>query len=302
MVGPFHAVSGSRKNAILWALTGLSAAMNLTTGVLHDLGLAAVQAAAMALPLVLFAFVHGSLRYQLRDLLVFAIICIVVSNIFENLSILTGFPFGRYHYTEMLGPRIVYVPVLIGPVYFAVGYLAWTLAHVILRASEPSREQLTFTLPLVASFILVAWNFSFDPLASTVKQFWIWSEGGSYFGVPLSNFLGWYLTGYVFFQLYALYLRYRGGECTARTPQSPEYWLQAILVYGTLGATVILSAVAGTTSDTVADEAGVVWRISEIYSVCALVCLFTMGTFTLLGMAAMRDLPGRHLGVGQRQT
>ena len=39
---------------------------------------------------VIFVFVHGSLSYRLRDLLVFAAITLVVSNIFENLSVLIG--------------------------------------------------------------------------------------------------------------------------------------------------------------------------------------------------------------------
>jgi hypothetical protein len=37
----------------------------------------------------------------------------------------------------------------------------------------------------------------------------------------------------------------------------------------------------------------VVWRIREIYAVCALVCASTMGAFTLLGLVMILDLPGR---------
>lgn len=64
---------------------------------------------------LIFVFVHGSLSYRLRDLLVFAAITLVVSNLFENMSILTGFPFGHYYYTDILGPKLFLVPVLIGP-------------------------------------------------------------------------------------------------------------------------------------------------------------------------------------------
>ena len=282
------------KNALLWLLTGLSAAGNLATGLFHDIGPPAVQATVLTLPLLLFAFAHGSIQYRFRDVLVFAIICVVVSNAFENLSIVTEFPFGGYYYSEMLGPKIFQVPVLIGPAFFAVGYLSWTLARVILRAPGQRRgEHFTFSVPPVAALMLVAWNLSFDPLASTVRQVWIWKEGGSYFGVPVGNFLGWYLTGYVFFQLYAFYLRQRDRNRVAREPQSREFWLQAVVVYGTIAAIVILSALTVTSTGTIADEAGVVWRIREIYAVCALVCASTMGAFTLLGLVMILDLPGR---------
>jgi uncharacterized membrane protein len=62
--------------------------------------------------------VHGLLSYRLRDLLAFAAITLVVSNLFENMSVLTGFPFGRYVYTDTLGPKVFLVPALIGPAYW----------------------------------------------------------------------------------------------------------------------------------------------------------------------------------------
>jgi hypothetical protein len=35
---------------------------------------------------------------------------------------------------------------------------------------------------------------------------WIWLNGGEYWGVPFTNFLGWFLTVYLIFQNFALYL------------------------------------------------------------------------------------------------
>ncbi|MGD8404982.1 MAG: carotenoid biosynthesis protein [Anaerolineales bacterium] len=85
-----------------------------------------VTALATFIPLI-FLFVHGSLNYRLRDLLVFSAITLVVSNIFENMSVLTGFPFGHYYYTDNLGPKVFLVPVLIGPAYLGNRYLTWRL-------------------------------------------------------------------------------------------------------------------------------------------------------------------------------
>src|SRR5260370_10308973 len=108
------------------------------------------------LPFV-FAFVHGSVTYRFRDVLVYAAITLVVSNIFENTSILTGFPFGHYYYTDGLGPKLFLVPILIGPAYLGTGYLAWTLARVILGNTQqrlPGNS--IFTVPVLASFIMVS--------------------------------------------------------------------------------------------------------------------------------------------------
>ena len=64
----------------------------------------------------------------------------------------------------------------------------------------------TFAVPFIASFMMVAWDLGMDPTSSTIRHSWIWEQGGGYFGVPLTNYLGWFFTVYVFFQLFALSL------------------------------------------------------------------------------------------------
>src|SRR6478752_6432934 len=77
--------------------------------------------------LLSFTFVHGAMRYGGKGIAAFAIICLVVSNLLENIGVATGFPFGPYHYTDVLGPKLFLVPILIGPAYFGTGYLSWML-------------------------------------------------------------------------------------------------------------------------------------------------------------------------------
>src|SRR4030088_2718866 len=109
---------------ILWVLVVLMAVARLgSTAFAPSLTIPVVMAAAV------FALIHGALRYRWSGVLAFLVICLVVSNIFENTSILTGFPFGHYHYTS--GPRLFLVPLFIGPSYFATAYLAWMVAIVL---------------------------------------------------------------------------------------------------------------------------------------------------------------------------
>src|SRR6184192_1012652 len=72
-----------------------------------------------------FALIHGGRRYGWMAIAVFIVVTAIVSNILENSSILTGFPFGHYYYTDLLGPKLFLVPLLIGPAYVGNGYLAW---------------------------------------------------------------------------------------------------------------------------------------------------------------------------------
>jgi uncharacterized membrane protein len=278
-----------------WVLVAIYALVTIVRrSVAPDLLPVSVSSALVTFVPFLFLVVHGSLGYRLRDLLVFAAITLVVSNAFENLGVLTGFPFGRYYYTDNLGPKVFLVPVLIGPAYVGTGYLAWTIARVLAGATHPRVPRLpghlTFTVPLVAAFMMVSWDLSFDPVASTVNQSWIWLDGGGYFGVPFSNFLGWLLTTFVFLQLFALYLKGRPSVQSTGGQPSRTQRLQAILFYGLIAAGYLQLSLTGATSGTVTDPAGMVWRVQDIYAVTGLIALFTMGAFTLLGLVRVMEV------------
>src|ERR1700730_4880676 len=81
-------------NSILWILVALYAIVSLV-GPLHAL---------LIFLVIAFGLLHGARRYRWRGILAFLIICLVVSNLLELTSITTGFPFGHYHYTDLVGP------------------------------------------------------------------------------------------------------------------------------------------------------------------------------------------------------
>jgi uncharacterized membrane protein len=253
-----------------------------------------VGGAMIASSLTLFGLLHGASTYGWRGILVFLIICLGVSNAFENLSIMTGFPFGWYHYSDAMGPKLFLVPLLIGPAYFGMGYLSWTLARAIL-GDEDARlaGPLSFATPVIASFIMVSWDLTIDPGMSTIAGSWVWHNGGSYFGVPVSNFLGWYLTVYVFFQCFAWYARRRFATNT----KVPGYWATPLFAYTSIIITPILSLLLGTEPAAVlTDPAGHQWQAQDIQSVAALVCLFTALPFWLLAVfkTGAASLPRTH--------
>ena len=81
-------------------------------------------------------------------------------------------------------------------------YLAWSLAHVFVGVfGNQLRAEQIWRVPLVAAFVMVMWDLTMDPIAATVQKQWIWHDGGSYFGVPFVNYLGWLLCVYTIFQL-----------------------------------------------------------------------------------------------------
>src|SRR5260370_28772097 len=107
---------------------------------------------------------------------------------------------------------------------------------------------------------MVAWDLGFDPTASTIHHTWIWEQGGGYFGVPLTNYLGWFFTVYVFFQLFALSLRLsRTGSSDAASAFPGSYYAQAIIMYAVIGLAVVVGYLGGGGNTLVTDAAGAVW-------------------------------------------
>jgi len=246
-----------RAHNMLWVLTAVFAVAVVAGVFFAQLGITMLQLLLM----VGFALLHGALRYGARGIAAFAALCLLVSTLFENLGVATGFPFGPYFYTDALGPKLFYVPLLIAPAYLSVGYLAWVLATVLIGDVRRGGDLLsTFATPFVATFIMVLWDLALDPTASTVERNWIWVEGGGFLGVPLSNYLGWFLTVFVFMQLFALYLRARGPANGA--PQPKTYFLQAIAMYAIVALNFVLVYLAHG-SEPLTDAAGAPWRSME---------------------------------------
>ena len=268
----------------LWALAVVSLVSHLASILLHLPQ--AVGGAMLSLALLLFGLLHGAVTYGRRGILWFIVICLGVSNASENLSILTGFPFGWYHYSSQMGPKLFLVPIMIGPAYFGVGYLSWTLARMILGDEDARLSSLrVFSIPVMASFIMVSWDLTVDPMMSTITGNWVWHHGGGYFGVPLVNFLGWYLTVYVFFQLFALYVR----RLRRAPSEMSGYWSQPLFAYISIVIAPVLSLVLDKQVGLVTDPSGGVWRLHDIGAVTALVSLFTVLPFWLLALFTFRQ-------------
>jgi putative membrane protein len=273
-----------RSNRTLWALTAV---------VLLGL-LVAAFVPGVRLPVIVvqvaFALVHGARRYSWPAIGIFVAAGLLISNILENLSIHTGFPFGHYHYTG--GGKIFEVPWFIGPSYLATGYLAWVVATVLLGDVRRDSPWLTtIGTPIVGAFAMTAWDLALDPGTSTINQAWIWENGGGFFGVPLVNFLGWTFTVYLFMQVFALFLRGRGPLPDGTTDRATASDLQGVLLYAATTISFFTKFFTGERT-TVTDAVGATWRTGDIYETSVLLAVYGMFFIALLAL----------LRIGQRRT
>ena len=242
-------------------------------------------AQALAVIGILAAVIHASLFYGWKDALALFSICVVITFIVENIGAATGFPFGHYHFevgSEL--PHVGLIPVIVGPLWFGMGYFSWIVAGTLLGgAMVQNRKMKLVALPIVAAFVMAQWDVVMDPPESTISKAWIWHDGGAHFGVPLSNYFGWLLTSWLFYQAFALYLDRRRAISAAESGRALK--LVAILLYLASGLTHVTPWLAGQSGE-VADAAGHLWRISDLRASAAVTMLFTM-LFTSM-LAALR--------------
>jgi uncharacterized membrane protein len=258
---------------LLWALIAIYAFSNVVSAIFPQLQ-HPINIGLSMISLFAFALIHGSIRYGVRGIAVFAGVCLVVANCMENLSIMTGFPFGHYYYSSRLGPKLFLVPLLIGLAYFGTGYIAWTLANIFLGFADRRKDLISLLgLPIIAAFLMAGWDACLDPTNATVNKEWIWQNGGGYFGVPFGNYLGWYFTVYVFYQIFAFYAS--KNPAVVHAEKDKTYWLQAAVFFLVI-ALHFPATYFGAANTTVTDAVGRNWQTGDIYETSTIITIFTM--------------------------
>jgi putative membrane protein len=141
-----------------------------------------VSTLLIALPSAVALFRYLGPRRATLSLLAISILAYAI----EAIGVTTGLPYGTFYYGDALGPRLVgivpyllplsYAPLVVGAVAVAWG-TRLRLLHVV-----------------HATLLLVWIDAVLDPGAASLG-FWVWPQGGVYYGVPLSNYAGWLLSG-----------------------------------------------------------------------------------------------------------
>jgi uncharacterized membrane protein len=232
------------------------------------------------LPTAAFALLHGRRLYGTRGILVFAASSLGSGTFFESLSLRTGFPFGHYFFTGVMGPKVLQLPILLALAWLGIGYLSWVLASLIQGAASGSRRNL-FVAPLIAACVMTSWDLAMDPVWCNIDRAWVWQSGGAWFGVPVSNFAGWFLTSWVGYQMFALWLRGRSPEKASVAWNRLAVLMYAVAALGNL-LLAVPSALPPVVPATITDAAGRHWPTSDAVAVSIVVSLLVMTPFTLL--------------------
>lgn len=142
---------------------------------------------------------HATWVLDLNRGLCFVLIASLIGFLAEVISLHYATLFGgRYMYLGD-GVKLFEIPLKI-PIFWAVvvylGYSLTTSFHYSLNKNKPSRHTggatLLPLLILLDGLFVVSIDLLLDPVQVHTQQ-WTWLDEGAYFGIPIGNFLGWFL-------------------------------------------------------------------------------------------------------------
>lgn len=113
----------------------------------------------------------------------------LIGTLAELAGVHTDFPFGGYQYTDALSPLVAGVPIVMACAWMVLA----GFVHQIVATLQLPR---TLSIFLFASF-LTAIDLIIDPLAAGPLEYWTWDATGVYYGIPVTNFAGWFLVSLV---------------------------------------------------------------------------------------------------------
>ncbi len=122
----------------------------------------------------------------------------------EVLGVQYGWLFGQYRYSEVLAPNWLGTPVVMICAWFIlIGYVKQMLLRFYLS---------TWIEVVLGAAWMTVIDLLIDPVAAHPFKFWNWIEVGSYYGIPLRNFFGWFVVSTAIFTFQKLIFKTRKRE------------------------------------------------------------------------------------------
>src|SRR5215467_2359508 len=151
----------------------------------------------------------------------------------------TGFPFGLYYYIDRTSHRELWVagvPFMDSLSFTFLSYVSWELATILLgRLKVNWRDVQTlnsgdarkrWSTAMLAAFLMMYLDIIIDPVALRGDRWFLgkiyyYPDGGSYFGITLANFIGWYFVCFAIVRLFVTLERVIFAKASKSEQETP---------------------------------------------------------------------------------
>jgi hypothetical protein len=156
-----------------------------------------------------------SMHLGLKRALLFGAAGYLITWLSEYSSIHNGIPYGHYYYIEHTRGKEIWVlgvPLMDSMSYVFLAYASYSMALLVIspRVSvrripyllETKRIRGSLSAKMLGALFMVYLDIIIDPVALRggrwfLGQIYGYPSGGVYFGVPVSNFIGWLFVGFL---------------------------------------------------------------------------------------------------------
>jgi uncharacterized membrane protein len=198
-----------------------------------------------------FLFV-STVNFGVRATLLFAVLTYLVALGCEWSSVHNGFPFGLYNYIDATRGREIWVygvPFMDSISFTFLAFASYTVALLLcsplyrrgvdLRLLDTWNIRGAARVWLLAALFMVMIDTVVDPLSVLGNRWFLgrifhYDSPGQHFGVPISNYLGWYFVAAItiaIFQLLDTRLNRGRGKPAGALPSMPSRALLGPLLY-----------------------------------------------------------------------
>jgi uncharacterized membrane protein len=125
---------------------------------------------------------------ETKSVTITSVIILILAFIIEYIGVRSGYPFGRYSYTNTLSPAVSGVPIAITLSWFSLSVNSFLLSKFLLFESK------NIYIILVSAFIILGVDLLLEPFASSVNGYWLWAGGT----IPFQNYVSWFIAGLLF--------------------------------------------------------------------------------------------------------
>jgi len=168
-----------------------------------------------------FAALHAKKILGLKNTVIAILITFPLTLILEFMGTQGLIPNCTFYYNQdkfifyLLGE----VPLLILLSWFVIFYCGLIMSYIILNGlskdfikNMKKNNLLTLLIGMITTgLITVSLDLMHDPV-SLVDNVWIWVTKGSFYGIPIMNFIGWFTITSAIYLLFHLYLIYSKKE------------------------------------------------------------------------------------------
>ena len=153
-----------------------------------------------------------------QQVYVFLFFAFCTGMIVEIVGVKTGFPFGTYSYGNILGSKLLGVPLMIGINWFMLSFAIGTLIRSV--------SQNLWVRSMLGASGMTFMDLMIEPVAIKL-DYWQW--GGNV--IPLSNYLSWWLISFFILLVYNRILTKENGQISMYLIISQVIYFICVIIF-----------------------------------------------------------------------